>query len=207
MQASSDAAVTADDRDNVGPTVAVIGENVRRERRRQQLSVQALSQRAGVSFGLISELERGLGNPSVLSLHRLCHALDVPLHQLLAEPGGDSMVVRADERHILPTYDNADTDPTRRVHRELLTPRSRSNLQLIRSTLPPGFTNEGTPFRHVGTESVVVETGVLIVQHGDRRIELMPGDTVTYGCSTAHWWANGAECETVVLGAVSPFEE
>lgn len=191
----------------VGPVVAAIGENLHRERRRQHLSVQALSQRAGVSFGLISELERGLGNPSVLSLHRLAEALGVPVHKLLAEPDGDAMVVRASERHAMPSYPDADEDPTRLVRRTLLTPRAQSTVQLIRSELPPGFSNERTPFRHVGTEAVIVESGVLIVQHGDRTVQLHEGDTMEYRCSTTHWWANGLDGTTVVLGAVSPFED
>ena len=37
-------------------------------------------------------------------------------------------------------------------------------------------------------------------------MELRAGDTVTYGCSAPHWWANGHDGETVVLGAVTPFE-
>lgn len=196
---------TAPRLDDASAAVVAIGHNLRRERKRLHLSLQALSTRAGVSFGSISELERGLGNPSVGSLTRLAVALEIPLARLLDAPDGDSMVVRANERHLLPVY--GETELARQVRRELLTPRSRSNLQLIRSTLPIGFSNEASPFRHAGTEAVVVEQGLLVVQHGDRRLELMPGDTVSYRCSTSHWWANGADEPTIVLGAVSPFED
>ncbi|MEV8240965.1 cupin domain-containing protein [Microbacterium testaceum] len=68
------------------------------------------------------------------------------------------------------------------------------------------FSNEASPFRHIGTETVTVESGVLVVCQADRRVELHAGDTVTYGCSEPHWWANGHDAETVVLGAVTPFE-
>ena len=90
--------------------------------------------------------------------------------------------------------------------RELLSPRMQSHLQVIRSTLPVGFTNEGRPFRHLGTESLLVETGRLLVVHGERRVELEPGDAMTYGCSTPHWWANAHDDVTVVLGSVTPLE-
>ncbi|MGB4779207.1 helix-turn-helix domain-containing protein [Microbacterium sp.] len=184
--------------------VETLGAAVREARRRLGLSVQALAEKAGVSFGLVSELERGLGNPSLQSIQRLATALGIPAGQLLDEPVGDLAVVRTEKRHRIPSP--ADEPAGAGAVRELLTPRGESMLQLIRSTLPPGFSNEHRPFRHIGTETVTVESGVLVVVQGDRRVVLRAGDTVTYGCSTAHWWANGHDEVTIVLGAVTPFE-
>ncbi|QEE60771.1 helix-turn-helix domain-containing protein [Salinibacterium sp. dk2585] len=184
--------------------IAALGALLKTERKRQGLSVQALSSRSGVSFGLISQLERGLGNPSFASLHRLSSALGVPMSKLLAgDPNGDGAVVRLGDRFMLPT---ADGPESQRVVRELVTPRQHTTMQLIRSTLPPGFSNEGQPFRHLGTECVLVESGSLRVVHGEREVVLEEGDAMTYGCSVPHWWANASDGTTVVLGAVSPFE-
>jgi len=61
-------------------------------------------------------------------------------------------------------------------------------------------------FRHLVTETVTVETGWLLLVHGDRREELGPGDSATYGCETPHWWANLADEPTVVIGAVTAAE-
>ena len=190
--------------DDAQVEMAALGAALKVERQRQGLSLQALSSRAGVSFGLISELERGMGNPSFSSLHRIAAALGVSLSKLLSGVAGDAMVVRADERHRLPIPPDAPRE--QRVERELLTPRAHSNIQFIRSTIPPGFSNEGQPFRHLGTESVTVEQGALLVAHGERRVRLEVGDTMTYGCSTPHWWANASDGVTVVLGAVTPLE-
>lgn len=193
-----------DDTSGVDLEIAALGALLRSERKRQALSVKALSSRSGVSFGLISQLERGLGNPSFASLHRLATALGVPMARLLGgDSGGDSAVVRLEERFILPTPPGPERQ---RVVRELITPRQHTTMQLIRSTLPPEFSNEGQPFRHLGTESVLVESGALRVVHGEREVVLQAGDAMTYGCSVPHWWANAAPGETVVLGAVSPFE-
>ena len=187
-----------------GPSIADLGAAIRLERHRRGMSLATLSERSGVSFGLISGLERGRGNPSFRSIGRLAVALDVPLAKLLAVHDGDDMVVRLAERGLLPVDPGAA--PEQRVRRELLTPRSSTSLQLIRSTLPPGFSNESQPFRHLGTEAVTVEQGLLLLVHGERRLTLEPGDSATYGCSTPHWWANASDGVTIVLGAVSPFE-
>lgn len=187
-------------------SVAALGLEIHTERQRQGLSVSALSKRSGVSFGLISQLERGLGNPSFLSLQKLAETLGLPLARLLA--GGsvrDELVVRAGERQLLPIP--ADEPERQRVVRELLTPGLHSSLQVIRSVIPPGFSNEGQAFRHLGTECVIVESGELTVVHGERRVELGVGDAMTYACSVPHWWANTSAAPCVVIGAVTPFEQ
>ena len=189
---------------DLGWAVSVVGSSLRSARKRLGFSVQGLAERAGVSFGLISELERGTGNPSLQTLQRLAGALGVSIGQLLDEPSSVLAVVLADHRYVLPSPE--DEPESLHVTRELLTPRGESMIQMIRSTLPSGFSNEGRPFRHIGTESVTVVSGVLIVVQGGHQVTIKSGDTVTYGCSSPHWWANGASGPTVVLGAVTPFE-
>lgn len=193
----------ADGGNEVAVDLGTLGRQLRALRRRQGLTVQNLSAESAVSFGLISQLERGLGNPSFTALHRLASTLRVPLATLLAGDQ-DGTVVRLAERRRLPV--SVDEPPEQRVERELLTPRSSALLQLIRSTLPVGFTNEHRPYRHLGTECVTVETGLLLVVHGESRTELAAGDSMTYRCTTPHWWANAHEGVTIVLGAVTPFE-
>lgn len=185
--------------------IAGIGAALRVARKRKGLSVQALSTKSDVSFGLISQLERGKGNPSFHSLRRLADALDIPLPKLISGVSNrDEMVVRKSERRPLPFY--RDEPPEQQVHRELITPENQSVLQVIRSIVPPGFSNEGNAFRHLGVECVLVERGELVVVHGERRVVLAAGDSMTYECSVPHWWANTTEHETHVLGAVTPFE-
>jgi transcriptional regulator with XRE-family HTH domain len=186
--------------------VSALGFEIHTERARQGLSVSTLSKRSGVSFGLISQLERGLGNPSFRSLHKLAEALGIPLSRLVA--GGhmrDEAVVRVDERLMLPVP--VDEPAHQRVVRELLTPGLHSSLQVIRSTVPAGFSNEGQAFRHLGTECIIIESGSLTVVHGSRRVELAVGDAMTYTCSVPHWWANTSDEACTVIGAVTPFEQ
>lgn len=183
-------------------SVAAVGATVRSTRRLLGLTVEALASRAGVSTGALSQLERGRGNPSLLTLQRLADALSIPLVQLLqggAEP--EHHVVRAGQRPRLP----ASGDDTResQVLRELLTP-SGGRLQVIRSEVPPGFSNEGRSYRHLGQECVFVLSGRLRVGVGQEIVDLAEGDTITYDCTTAHWWSNPDTETTVVLGAVTP---
>lgn len=186
-----------------GPDVAGLGSTVRRARGRLGLSVAQLAEISGVSMGLISQMERGQANPSLHTLSRLASGLGMPLSALLdsAEPGNGGLVP-AEERIPLPDY--PDQPPG--VVRELLTPRSQQQLQLIRSELPPGFSNEDGPFRHLGLETIHLLEGSLLVTVGFRQYRLRPGDSLSYSCAQAHWWANDGDTVAVVLGAVIPIE-
>lgn len=186
--------------------VAALGAIVRRTRQRMGLSVEALAARSDLSAGLISQLERGRGNPSLQTLSRLAAALGTQLIALLqsAQRHGEP-VVRADARLVLPEVDPAPDGAPRPV-RELLTPDQSLPLQVIRTVMPPGFSNEDRPFRHLGLESVHVLEGELLVVLGETRHELAAGDTITYECTQAHWWANPSDThEAVIIGSVAPF--
>jgi XRE family transcriptional regulator, master regulator for biofilm formation len=63
----------------------MIGDTVRRARRRQGVGQAALAARARISQAYLSRLEAGLQrNPSIAVLKRLAKALDVPVTDLLS---------------------------------------------------------------------------------------------------------------------------
>ncbi len=63
-----------------------IAERVRDLRSRQGLTLDALSEKSGVSRSMISLIERGESSPTALLLERLATALDVPLASLFDDP-------------------------------------------------------------------------------------------------------------------------
>lgn len=63
--------------------VRLLGENVKRERLRQGLTQDALAVEAGMRRSYLSDLERGVRNPSVHALGRLAMALKVEAADLL----------------------------------------------------------------------------------------------------------------------------
>jgi transcriptional regulator with XRE-family HTH domain len=59
-----------------------LGLNVRRNREARKLTQEKLAERAALHPTYISGIERGVRNPSILSLVRICEALDTPLSNL-----------------------------------------------------------------------------------------------------------------------------
>ena len=179
--------------------VVGLGRSVRAARLDKGLTVEGLARVAGVSTGLISQLERGKGNPSFLTLQRLAEALELPFGHFMQGPKPQAgMVVRADQRKrlVLP-------HPTEIVH-ELLTPDLRGSLEVLRTTVPPGWSNEAQPFHHPGEECVHVLEGSLEITVAKSAFQLAAGDSITYDSSALHWYANRWDQPALIIGAVTP---
>ncbi|MDQ3627742.1 MAG: cupin domain-containing protein [Actinomycetota bacterium] len=201
--------------------VAGLGRSLRSARRDRGLSLERLAITSGVSAGLISQLERGRGNPSFLTLRRLAAALELPFGSfvegsLAPAPGGSRVaagapatgkpsvpwsrrpaVVRALERKSLVL-------PREGLVYELLTPDLRGVLEVLRTQVPPGFSNAERPFRHQGEECVHLLSGALELVVGEQVFDLEGGDTATYDSSVAHWWTNRGSETAVLIGVVTP---
>lgn len=173
---------------------------VRELRANAGLSLNALASASGLSAGLLSQIERGNGNPSYNTLIKLAHALEVRVGDFF---GGDdpepklAELVKADSRRrlLLSEHD---------MVYELVTPSMNGRLGVIRAQVAAGWSNEAVPFLHEGEECVLVVEGSLVVVVGGERYQLSAGDSLTYDASAPHWYANEGDCPTVFIGAMTP---
>jgi transcriptional regulator with XRE-family HTH domain len=69
------------------PQLDVLGEYLREQRRLSDLSLRELAALTDLSNAYISQLERGLHQPSVRVLRSLASALNVPAATMLAQAG------------------------------------------------------------------------------------------------------------------------
>ncbi len=187
----------------VSSAIAAIANTVREARTRLGLTVEQLAQRSSVSAGALSQLERGMGNPSLSTLARIATALSVPLTELISSRSVRSTgLVRDQERIQLEALDAASAEAG--LVRTLLTPSLSALLQVIETVLPAGFSNSDRPFRRIGMECVVVSSGKVRIHVGDDAFDLSAGDALTYDCTRPHWWENIGSEPAVVLGVATP---
>jgi transcriptional regulator with XRE-family HTH domain len=181
--------------------VADLGQRLR-ETRRGRFTVKELAAAAGVSSGLVSEIERGHGNPSFRSLYRISQALGLRIGDLLS-PQSDrqqsaAQMVPRDQRKLLQLGENG-------LVWQLLTPNLQGRLEVLKTSIPPGFSNQEAPFQHEGEECVYLLTGAgLQVTVADECFTLEEGDAITYDSGKSHWWSNPTDTNAVVVGVVTP---
>jgi two-component system OmpR family response regulator len=62
-----------------------IGKSVRESRKAQNLTLQDLSQRTKLSISLLSQIERGEGNPTLQNIFRIAQSLDLTLVEIFKD--------------------------------------------------------------------------------------------------------------------------
>ncbi|MFJ9760026.1 helix-turn-helix domain-containing protein [Streptomyces sp. NPDC101149] len=174
----------------IAPLVAAIGETVRSIRRERTLTLEQLAEASGLSVGVISQLERGIGNPAFATLVQLAHALDVPVGRLLLRiEDNKSPIVRKTERRRVGGHGLATAAATY----ELLTPDLSGALEATWVTSQPGHDTSKTPFTHNGEEFGIVLSGSLDVFVDGVRHHLEAGDSIRYSSTIPHWYVNAGD--------------
>lgn len=182
-----------------------LGEQIRQLRLERGLTLEDVAERSGVSLGSLSQLERGLGNPSFGTLVRISHALRVSVGRLveLEQEGGlaKSPVVRKGERRRFDPHNSVPGDGT--VY-ELLTPDFDRLLEVIYLRVPPGVTTEATPFTHEGEETGYILKGRHEV-HVDGTLHLLEaGDSISYASTRPHWYRNSGQETVEAIWIITP---
>jgi len=179
------------------PTMQAVGVLVRQLRVGSTMSLAALAVEAELSPGLLSQIERGMGNPSFTTLIKLAHALRVPVGRFFVSEKKTGALVRAGEHPRLLLAE-------RNLVYELLTPHMNGKLGMIRAKIAAGWSNESEPYVHEGEECVMVSQGELRITVGGDLYVLQEGDSLTYDPSTPHWYHNPGRDDAELIGAMTP---
>jgi transcriptional regulator with XRE-family HTH domain len=177
--------------------IGEVGSIISRERKQRGMTIAELAGKAGISSGLLSQLERGLGNPSIETLSHLARTFSIPIgtfFETASAPPGEVVHPHSRRRLVL-----EDTGMTY----QLLVPDMQGALSMLYIELPPGFSNANAPFNLHGEEVVFVLSGSIEIHLGDREWLLAPGDSIRFQSTIDHWYRTFDE-RVVVITAQSP---
>jgi transcriptional regulator with XRE-family HTH domain len=177
--------------------IQAAGELIRELRRANGMSINTLAESADLSPGLLSQIERGIGNPSLTTIVKLAQSLGVPTSRFFEGQEDAGAVVRADSRPRLQVSED-------HLVYELLTPNMQGAIGVIRTEIVPGWTNRAAPFRHVGEECSVVIEGNIFISVGGQGYELSTGDSITYNSNLEHWYRNDTHSTAILISSMTP---
>jgi transcriptional regulator with XRE-family HTH domain len=187
-----------------------LGENLKAARLKKKMTLKELSKRSKVSTSQLSQVERNVSVPTVMSLLRIAESLDTNMSNLLPQRedkiagsslSGDSTksqtvgVVRKSERKkiVLPGGS----------WYEMLCPDLQHNIEFIYIYHPPGIKVEN-PYTHKGEECGLVLEGTYKGIVGDEEIILEAGDSIYYDSTIPHSWETIGDKEMKAIWAISP---
>jgi len=165
-----------------------IGRKLRLRRAIKGRSLQELAEKADISIGLLSQIERGVTTPSLKSLRQICAALDMPVGWLFDVPEGEhgDVVVRAASRRVM-------TLGPKGMTKELLSPDSVPGVQMIRIVIQPGGSSGDVPYNNeAGSKCGTVLAGTLGLEVEGREYILATGDSFAFPAVKLHrFWCVG----------------
>jgi transcriptional regulator with XRE-family HTH domain len=169
----------------IAEVAGIVGRNLKRLRLRRELSLEALAKEAGVSRGMLSQIELSRSVPTIALLWRVARALDVPFSALTSDdsPGG-TVVMPAAKAKILSSADGSFTS------RALFPFDAERRVEFYRLALAPGAEEIATPHAPGTTENLVVATGeVEIVVDGVSHL-LKADDAILFLADVPHAYRN-----------------
>ena len=175
-----------------------MGQRIREVRRKKRMTLRDAAMGAGVSESFLSQVERGLANPSVASLRRIADAMREPVASFFVGEPQSGMLVRAGQRRRL-------VHPTGTLEDYLLTPATARSLQIIYCVVGPGEGSGPEPYSHVADEEcLVVLTGQLDVGLGAEKYTLNTGDALLFDPKEPHSFHNSGDDRTTMLWVQTP---
>ena len=156
-----------------------------------------MAKQTGLSVSLLSQVERGLVDPSLDSLRDIAFALETTPFTLLQERPSSSRLVKLGGGLRLSL-------PHAEVEYELLSPSSDGRFQIAKAELKAGGSTMKTPRAHPGEEAALALQGTVYIEIGDERVRLEEGDLVTYDPAIPHRAIAGDGGPATLLYVVSP---
>ncbi|MEO7147719.1 MAG: XRE family transcriptional regulator [Terrimesophilobacter sp.] len=168
-----------------------VGARLRASRQAQNLTIEQVATATNLSRGFLSRVERDATSPSVATLVTLCEVLSLPIGSLFEDV--DTEIIHL---HDAPRINLGG----RGLVERMLTPRSQSRMQVLRSSLDPGA-DGGTELYTINcdVETIHIITGELCIMFSTRTETLSAGDTLTFPGRWPHTWQNrGHEVADVI---------
>ena len=174
-----------------------IGTKLKDLRVAKNLTQEELADRAELSKGFISQIERDLTSPSIATLVDILQCLGTDLQEFFSTPADEQIVF-----HDQDFFEKIDTDLKNKI--EWIIPNAQKNImEPIRLTLEPGgSTYPDIP--HEGEEFGYVLTGSVTLVTDTASYAVRQGETFYLDGKTSHYIRNDKKRTAQILWVCTP---
>src|ERR1700722_6278008 len=170
------------------------------------MSLAEVAELAGVSTSFVSQVERGVANPTLATLKSLTEALGSSVGALLEEEenGGDLTKPTDDIAIPRPARPPPIVSPGSSIANELLSPSLQRKMEIIWVEAASGANSGGPPHMHEGEECGVVISGKMSFRVGDTDCVLGPSDAIYFSSHLPHQWESVGDEPLVAIWIITP---
>ena len=175
----------------------MVGTRIRALRTARGMTVTELARLAEVSTGLISQVERELADPSLVTIRKIARALDVPLFSLFAEAESDEVALVHGDGRV-----NVQSPRGGIAYSRISAGRGR--LEVLQGALSPGGASSPEPGSHPSEECTLVTAGRLVVEVAGNEYSLATGDSCHFDSRLPHRYLNPHDEPAEFVVSVTP---
>ncbi len=177
-----------------------VGKKIKELRTNNNLTLNDLSIKSGLSIGYLSQLERGLTTIAIDTLNNLGQILGVELSYFLEKPKQNkNIIIRSYEKEVF------QIDSNQFIYYNLSNDTmDKTLLPRYIEILPTNINEEVTTYNHEGEEFIYILEGILTLILDDEQFELFPGDSAHYRSEILHNWANRTNKTVKFIATHSP---
>ena len=177
-----------------------IGNFIRSQRRLRKWTLQELAGRCNLSVSFLSQMERGLSSPSIISVNAICRALEIPLSHLVgfneskdnALPTGSAFEISK-----VGHWPNIQISSVSIKYQFLSGDFPRRLFEILIGEIPPQY--QYPLFAHEGEEFGYVLEGNLRLKIGEECHELGVGDSYHFMATAPHGYETNGEESAKIL--------
>lgn len=175
----------------------MVGKKLKELRSSRGMSLRTLASETGLSPTMLSQIERGITEPSLRSLRLLANVFGQAISALFEDETVPAVhISHAGERSRI-------TSPKGHIQYERLSP-GNGQLEVLRGLLEPGETSSDDQWSHVALECIYVIRGTLTANVGEASYEVPAGDAITLDSRQPHRYCNNGTDKVEFILAVNP---
>jgi XRE family transcriptional regulator, regulator of sulfur utilization len=183
--------------DVIAKTSSYLAQNIEELRTNKGLSQLQLARQADIPRSTLTNIESGLGNPSLNNLVRISLALGVSIEELLSRPRVACLLVKSEDVPVLNRSQG-------RVQLHKLLPDKIKGIEIDRMELAPEAIMGGHPHLDGTKEYLTVIQGEILVHVAGDRFTVKQGDVLAFPGNQKHSYRNTKKSTSVALSVVIP---
>ncbi|NVK37076.1 MAG: helix-turn-helix transcriptional regulator [Gammaproteobacteria bacterium] len=170
-----------------------LGDLIHQLRKHKKMSLTELANHISRSVGFLSQVERGLSQPTVEDLTAISEALDTPTTYFYATESNQALdwVTRPEERRTL-YFAQGITDV-------LISPTMKGAFNMLETTMEPGASSGERHMRDRSEQGGYIIEGQLTIWHEDASTVLKQGDAFQVNSYANFKYANEGTTPTRIL--------
>ncbi len=165
-----------------------IGQNIKNIRTEYNLSLNALSEKSGLSKSMLSSIENGTKSPTISSLWKICDSLHIPLSKLTHISTPEVIAVTKENENSIQVNDSL-------VMTSLFKYDPEKKIEVHRQELSPGYSHESNGHADQVWEYVLVCDGTLEMNVNQTIYVLKKGEAIQFLATVPHSYSNNGNEE------------